>query len=81
MTITKNNKKYRVESVAYGGAVTNVNGTSITDRDLFAELVGDKYHVADGSFSVFCDGDEISFPSFQEAYEFATTKQENTYRL
>lgn len=73
--------KYKIESEAYGGAIKNVNGTSITDCDKMARLIGNPYHKPCGLFTVFVDGDEVCFNSFDEAYEFAMTKQKNTARI
>ena len=66
MTYLNNGKAYEVECVNYGMCI-QVNGTTITEEDLTA-----------GTFSVFVEGDEIIFNSFEEAYEFAMTKQKDT---
>jgi len=79
MTYTNNGKSYRVDSVSYRGAIVNVNGTSITDCATMAKAMHSRY-AADG-YSVFVDGDELAFRTFDEAYAFATTKQKDTCRL
>lgn len=81
MTLKVKGKSYKVESTSYFGAVINVNGTSITDCDMMAVITDDENHTPDGSFTVFCDSDELWFPNFAEAYEFAMTKQKDTFRL
>ena len=64
--IYKNNRKiYEVESVVYGGTAINVNGTTITKND-------------DRTYTVFVEGDEIGFNTFDEAYKFAMTEQKDT---
>jgi len=73
MKYTNNGKKYNVESVAFGGMIINVNGTSITNCSKLPEFPTTGY-------SVFVDSDEVCFDSFEKAYEFATTKQKNTSR-
>ena len=60
MTYDKDNVSYEVSSVAYGGEIVNVNGTSITD--------------CGGCYGVFFEGDEVMFPTFAEAYAFATER-------
>ena len=74
MTYKHNGKSYKIESVAYGNSIINVNGTSITDcsKLRFGPQTG---------FTVFVDSDELYFPTFEEAYEFATTKQKDTFRI
>ena len=81
MLYTNNGKTYKVESINLGGMCIDVNGTTITDIDKEAETFGYDWHKPSGEFSVFCDSDEIIFHSFEEAYEFAMTKQKNTFRI
>lgn len=79
MTYKNSGKNYKVESITYGGAFIQVNGTTITDQDLMGELTNNPYTC--GGYSVFCDSNEIAFDTFQEAYDFATTKQKDTFSL
>ena len=81
MIYKNNNKKYKVESVAYDGMIINVNGTSITDCDLQAKMFGYSWHKPCGDFTVFCDSDELVFHSFEDAYDFAMNKQKDTFRI
>ena len=81
MIYKHNDKKYKVESVAYDGMIINVNGTSITDCDLQAKMFGYSWRKPCGEFTVFCDGDELVFPSFEDAYDFAMNKQKDTFRI
>ena len=81
MKIKKEGKTYEVESVAYEGAIINVNGTSITDYDKMVRLMNHPYAHENGTYSVFVDGDELGFDNFAAAYEYATTKQKNTFRI
>ena len=75
MKYKNNGKTYNVESVVYNGAIINVNGTSITDHSKnFVGVVGEGY-------SVFVDSDELGFDTFEEAYDFAMTKQKDTFRI
>lgn len=78
-TYVNNGKTYRVEEVNLMGAIINVNGTSITDCALMGELTNNPY-MTEG-YTVFCDSDEICFDTFEEAYDFAMTKQKDTFRL
>lgn len=71
MLYTNNGKKYKVESVTYGGQCIQVNGTTITDCSKLG-MEG---------YTVFVDSDELCFETFEEAYTFATTKQKDTFRL
>ena len=80
MKIVRDCKKYNVQSVAYEGAIVNVNGTSITDYGTLWATTGNPLY-AQGGYSVFVDGDELYFDTFEKAYEFATTKQKDTIRL
>jgi len=77
MKYKNNGKTYDVEEVNLGGAVVNVNGTTITDYSKMSKLTG----LQGTGYSVFCDSDEICFDTFDEAYVFATTKQKDTFRL
>ena len=70
---------FKVDGVEYGGAIVNVNGTSITDHKKMTELMHSPFHVS--GYSVFVEGDELMFDTFEEAYEFATTKQKDTCYL
>lgn len=79
MIITEQNKKFEVESVAQFGAIINVNGTSITDIKRMYELTHSQLYKC-GGYTVFCDGDEIFFETFEEAYDFAVNKQKDTFR-
>lgn len=72
-------KSYEVESTECMGAVVNVNGTSITDCSLMAELTG-MPHSSCG-YTVFVDSDEVWFKTFEEAYDFAMNKQKGTFRI
>lgn len=74
-----NGKTYDVEEVNLEGAIINVNGTSITDYKVMSELTGNPF-MSEG-YTVFCDSDEIYFDTFEEAYDFAMTKQKDTFRL
>ena len=76
-----NGKTYQVEEVQLYGAIINVNGTSITDISAMEELTGDAVLYGSGGYTVFCDGDELFFDTFEAAYDFAMTKQKNTARL
>ncbi len=80
MIYTNNGKKYAVESVTYGGACIQVNGTTITNQQLLNLLLTNKC-LDKEDYSVFVDGDELAFNTFEEAYEFATTKQKDTFRI
>lgn len=73
-------KKYQVEEVECFGAIINVNGTSITDLDKMGELTGSSMYKS-GGYTVFVDGDEVWFKTFEQAYDFAMTKQKDTCRL
>ena len=66
-TYENNGKSYQVESLAYGGLIINVNGTSISE-------------LGNGYYSVFVEGEEIVFENFEKAYQFAINEQENTIR-
>lgn len=68
MVYKNNDKTYKVESVTYGGTAINVNGTTITKQD-------------SGTYSVFIEGDEIGFNSFDEAYDCAMNRQKDTVWL
>lgn len=70
---------YKVESVELNGAIVNVNGTSITDCKKMDLLMNNPY--GNGGFTVFVDSDEVCFNTFKEAYEFAMTKQKDTFRI
>ena len=74
-----NGKEYQVEEVNLYGAIINVNGTSITDLSVMRDLTGDSMYT-DG-YTVFCDSDELYFDTFEEAYDFAMTKQKDTFSL
>mgnify|MGYP007037127513 CR=1 FL=1 len=78
--IYKNNKKeYKVESVTNYGMSIQVNGTTITDVKVMKEMLFNNY---DGvGYTVFVDSDEIYFDTFDKAYEFAMTKQKNTFSI
>lgn len=65
ITYENNGKVYKVESVTYNGQCINVNGTTITD-------------MGNGQYTVFVESDEIGFDNFEDAYEFAMTKQKDT---
>lgn len=75
------NKNYEVEEVGLGGAMVNVNGTTITNCCLMDKLTGNAHPSEPNTFSVFCDSDEVVFHSFEDAYQFATTEQKDTFRL
>lgn len=79
MTYYSEGKSYKVQSVEFGGAIVNVNGTSITDQAAMNEAMNMPFPAS--GYSVFVDGDEVAFRSFDEAYVFATTKQKDTCRL
>lgn len=79
MRYINDGKAYRVESIVYGGAIINVNGTSITDIAKMAEAIDTPF--GGEGYTVFCDSDELYFDTFEEAYDFAMTKQKNTFRL
>lgn len=79
MKYINNGKTYKVEDVVYGGAIINVNGTSITDMAKMAEAIDSPF--GGEGYSVFCDSDELYFDTFEEAYDFAMTKQKDTFRL
>lgn len=74
MKYIRDEKQYEVESITYGGACIQVNGTTITD------LAKTGFSNSNG-FTVFCDSDEIGFDSFEQAYDFAMTKQKDTFRI
>ena len=80
MKYTNDGKTYDVEEVNLAGAIVNVNGTSITDYKTMEYITGDKMYSGMG-YSVFCDSDEICFDTFEEAYDFAMTKQKDTFRI
>lgn len=80
MKYVNNGKIYDVEEVNLCGAIINVNGTSITDYKTMEDLTGDKMYSGMG-YSVFCNSDEICFDNFEDAYDFAMTKQKDTFRL
>ena len=73
-------KTYDVESTTCFEACIQVNGTTITDYEAMEEVTGNKMYRGMG-YSVFCDSDEICFETFEEAYQFAMTKQKDTFRL
>lgn len=79
--IIKNGKEYEVEEVELYGAIINVNGTSITDFNKMCDLTGDEMLYGGGGYTVFCDSDELFFDTFDEAYNFATNEQKNTFRI
>lgn len=79
MTYKKNGKTYQVQEINFGGAIVNVNGTSITNMKLMAETMKSPYPT--NGYSVFVDSNELAFETFDQAYEFATTKQKDTYSL
>ena len=79
MTYTNNGKSYEVEGVELGGAIINVNGTSITDCVLMDKLTNNPYPV--GGYTVFCDSDEVCFDTFLAAYIFATQCQKDTFSI
>lgn len=69
-------KLYEIDSVVYvpnEGCFYNVNGTTISP-------IGDEKNF-EGHYTVFVNGDDLVFHSFDEAYEFATKKQKNTRSL
>ncbi len=78
MKYVNNGKIYEVESITFWGCKIQVNGTTITDCKNFGEMI-DMPSLT--GYDVFCDSDEIHFDTFDEAYEFAMTKQKNTFRL
>lgn len=61
--VTYNGKKYDVDSTAYNGAIINVFGTSITDEK--------KQGIGGNGYTVFDEGEEIYFNTFDEAYNYA----------
>lgn len=77
MKYRNNGKDYKVESVSYGGVIINVNGTSITDCSKL-DYIGSP---TTNGYTVFVDSDEVWFKTFEEAYDFAMTKQKDTFRL
>ena len=81
MKYRKDGKIYEVEEVVLGGAIINVNGTSITDIEKMREATGDDLCYRGGGYSVFCDSDELAFDTFDEAYNFAMTQQKDTFSL
>lgn len=81
MNYKNNGKTYKVEDITCDGMCIEVNGTTITDIDLQAEIFGYTWHKPSGDFSVFCDSDEIVFPSFEKAYKFAMEEQKDTFRI
>lgn len=76
MTYINNNKRYNVEEVVYGGAIINVNGTSITDLKVMGQFTG----ISGTGYSVFVNSDEVAFDTFEEAYQFAMNEQKDTFR-
>ena len=81
MKYVNNGKTYDVEEVNLFGAIINVNGTSITDFKRMEELTGDHMLYRSGGYTVFCNSDELFFETFEEAYDFAMTKQKDTFRI
>ena len=79
MKIKKEQKAFEVESTSYFGAIINVNGTSITDIKRMYELTHSPLYKG-GGYTVFCDGDEVFFDTFEKAYGFAMNEQKNTFR-
>ena len=73
-----NGKTYEVSDITYNGAIIEVNGTDITDLEKKGQLDGLSFG---SGFTVFCDSDEMGFATFDKAYEFAMTKQKDTFRL
>lgn len=67
----KNGKTYKVSEIAYGGAIVNVNGTSITDYSKMYELTQNKLYKGLKGYSVFYDSNELTFATFEQAYNFA----------
>ena len=63
--VTYNGKDYDVDSTAYNGAVINAFGTSITDESKLG--IGG----SGNGYTVFEDGEEIWFKTFDEAYNHA----------
>lgn len=81
MEIYKNNgETYNVEDITYGGIYINVNGTTITDCKLNDEMLLGMKNGAE-AFTVFCNGEEIMFGTFEEAYDYAMHKQKDTFRI
>ena len=79
MIYRNNNKNYKVESITNSGMSIQVNGTTITDVKVMEEVLFNKL---DGvGYTVFVDSDEVYFPTFDEAYTFAMTKQKDTFRI
>ncbi len=64
--VTYNGKKYDVDSTAYNDAIINVFGTSITDEK--------KQGIGGNGYTVFDEGEEIYFKTFDEAYKYAKKK-------
>ena len=80
MKYENHGKVYDVESVTYGGASIQVNGTTITNHLILNELLyGSKPSYE--HYSVFVDSDELYFDTFEEAHIFATTKQKDTFSI
>lgn len=76
---TNNGKTYEVESVTGDGAYIQVNGTTITDQEVSSNQLGMPFDI-DG-YTVFVDGDEAYFSTFEKAYEFAMNRQKDTFSL
>lgn len=79
MTYINSGKSYEVEGVELGGAIINVNGTSITDCTLMDKLTNNPYSV--GGYTVFVDSDEVCFDTFDEAYSYAMNEQKDTFSI
>lgn len=72
-------KVYEVDEVpaVYKGAIVNVNGTTITDCGLMSRTIHNNSD-NEGTYSVFVEGDEVLFNSFEEAYNCAVYRQKDT---
>ena len=80
MKIFKEGKAYEVEEVTMGGVFINVNGTTITDYTVWAEVFDNPLMPTEG-YSVFVGSDEVCYDTFEEAYDCAMNKQKDTFWL
>ena len=77
-----NGKEYEVKEVTGLGCFINVNGTTITDQSACADVMGNDLGLyTPGVYTVFVDGDEIGFDSFEKAYDFAVNEQKGTFSI
>lgn len=65
MKYNNSGRTYQVDSIEYNGEIINVFGTSITDMGM--------------GYTVYFNGDEVYFETFDEAYNFAKDNTRDTF--